>query len=96
MWSILKSTVIPSKKSWTDKITQTLGKNYVVLHSSSLVATHLVVLVHRHLLPFVNDLKVSSVATGVLNTIGNKGGVGIQFKVGETSILFVNCHLSSG
>lgn len=35
-------------------------------------------------------------ATGILNTIGNKGGIGITFKVGETSLIFINCHLASG
>jgi len=96
MSSILKSTVNPNKKDWMDKLSTTLGKDYLVLHSTSLVAIHLCVLIHKRLLPLVKDLKVSQIATGVMNTIGNKGGVGISFKVGDTSLLFVNCHLSSG
>ena len=28
--------------------------------------------------------------------MGNKGGLGISLKIGQTSVLFVGCHLSSG
>jgi len=68
----------------------------VLLHSVSLVATHLVIFVHKFILPFVSNIRVSVHATGVMNTIGNKGGVAIGFNVGENSLLFVNCHLTSG
>lgn len=35
-------------------------------------------------------------ATGVKNVLGNKGGVGINFKLGKTSIMCVSCHLAAG
>jgi len=88
--------VLSNKSAWTDKIKDALGPDYVCLHSISLVATHLVVFVHKFLLPFIKNLKVSQCATGIMNRIGNKGGIGIGFNVGETSLLFVCCHLSSG
>ena len=96
MRSILKSTVLPSKKSWSDKLQKVLGKNYVNVHSTSLVATHLAVFIHKRLLPIMSNLKVSQFATGIFNKIGNKGGVSISFKIGETSLMVTNCHLSSG
>ena len=37
----------------------------------------------------------SSVATGLGNTLGNKGGVGVGFTVGSTSFLFINAHFAA-
>ena len=34
--------------------------------------------------------------TGFSNQIGNKGGVGISFRVGATSLLLLTAHLASG
>ena len=28
--------------------------------------------------------------------IGNKGGIGISFKLGKTNLLFISCHLAAG
>lgn len=96
MRSILASTVLPNKQTWVGKVGLSLGSDYVCLHSVSLVATHLVIFIHKFLLPFVSNLKVDQHATGILNTVGNKGGVAISFNVGENSLLFVSSHLSSG
>ncbi|KAM4628251.1 phosphatidylinositol 3,4,5-trisphosphate 5-phosphatase 2A [Polymixia lowei] len=38
----------------------------------------------------------SSVKTGIANTLGNKGAVGVSFMFNGTSFGFVNCHLTSG
>eukprot|EP00794_Sanderia_malayensis_P011283 gene11283-12463_t len=43
----------------------------------------------------INYLKQSVVKTGIANTLGNKGAVGISFVLGKTSFCFVNCHLSA-
>ncbi|XP_028300927.1 phosphatidylinositol 3,4,5-trisphosphate 5-phosphatase 1 isoform X2 [Gouania willdenowi] len=37
-----------------------------------------------------------SVKTGIANTLGNKGAVGVSFMFNGTSFCFVNCHLTSG
>ena len=34
-------------------------------------------------------------ATGVANTLGNKGGIGIRLKLGNSRFLFVNAHLAA-
>lgn len=94
--SIAKATLMPSKKGWVGKLTKTLGDRYIMLNSHSLVGTHLVIFVHAFIFPFVSEVKTASLATGILNSVGNKGGVGISFKVGETSLLCINCHLPSG
>ena len=40
-------------------------------------------------------MQTAAVATGIGNTLGNKGGVALGCSVGSTSLLFVNVHLSA-
>lgn len=57
---------------------------------------HLVVFASIRIIPLISNVQSTHVATGIMNSIGNKGGVGISFRVGETSVIFINCHLASG
>ena len=66
----------------------------------TLQATHLCVFVHTTVLPFIArpSLCHAAVATGLGSgdqRLGNKGGIGIGFRVGQTSMLFVNAHLEA-
>ncbi|XP_078514745.1 phosphatidylinositol 3,4,5-trisphosphate 5-phosphatase 2 isoform X1 [Lissotriton helveticus] len=44
----------------------------------------------------ISHISTSSVKTGIANTLGNKGAVGVSFMFNGTSFGFVNCHLTSG
>ncbi|XP_075704508.1 phosphatidylinositol 3,4,5-trisphosphate 5-phosphatase 2 [Rhinoderma darwinii] len=44
----------------------------------------------------ITHISTSSVKTGIANTLGNKGAVGISFMFNGTSFGFVNGHLTSG
>ncbi|XP_062495935.1 LOW QUALITY PROTEIN: phosphatidylinositol 3,4,5-trisphosphate 5-phosphatase 2-like [Pezoporus occidentalis] len=44
----------------------------------------------------ISHVHTSSVKTGIANTLGNKGAVGVSFLFNGTSFGFVNCHLASG
>ncbi|XP_041088740.1 phosphatidylinositol 3,4,5-trisphosphate 5-phosphatase 2A isoform X1 [Polyodon spathula] len=44
----------------------------------------------------ITHVGMSSVKTGIANTLGNKGAVGVSFFFNGTSFGFVNCHLTSG
>uniref|UniRef100_A0AAR2LEB1 phosphatidylinositol-3,4,5-trisphosphate 5-phosphatase n=1 Tax=Pygocentrus nattereri TaxID=42514 RepID=A0AAR2LEB1_PYGNA len=44
----------------------------------------------------ISQVNTASVKTGLGNTLGNKGAVGISFLFMGTSMGFVNCHLTSG
>merc|ERR1711865_1122979 len=61
----------------------------------TLQAIHQIIFIHKALLPLVTNVASSAVATGIANTLGNKGGIGISFNLGKTSMLFVNCHLTA-
>ncbi|XP_066505879.1 inositol polyphosphate phosphatase-like 1b [Hoplias malabaricus] len=44
----------------------------------------------------ISQVNTANVKTGLGNTLGNKGAVGISFLFNGTSMGFVNCHLTSG
>ena len=44
----------------------------------------------------MSEIEVDTEATGILNIIGNKGGIAISMKIGYKSYLFINSHLASG
>jgi len=43
----------------------------------------------------VKSIVKATVATGIGNVIGNKGGVGIAFSYNDSNLLFVTCHLAA-
>ncbi|KAK3133264.1 hypothetical protein QOZ80_6AG0534400 [Eleusine coracana subsp. coracana] len=45
---------------------------------------------------FIHHLDVSSIGSGIMGCLGNKGSVSIRFVLQETSFCFVCCHLASG
>ncbi len=66
------------------------------ISSYSLGATHLIIMVHNQLAPIISDIKSDCVVTGTANIVGNKGGVGVSFKIGRTSLLCISSHLAAG
>ena len=44
----------------------------------------------------ISDVEAHHVTTGLLGLIGNKGAIGISFCIGETTLLFLNCHQTAG
>lgn len=59
------------------------------------MATHIAVFVKKELLPLVSGVESSYVATGIGNTLGNKGAVGVGFSLASTSFLFINAHFAA-
>ena len=62
----------------------------------SLQQIRLVVFAKNRFRDKVSHVQTSTAATGVANTLGNKGGVGVSFFLGTTSFCFVNAHLAAG
>ena len=56
----------------------------------------MVVFVHAPLVPLITEAKTNDIPTGFNKMVGNKGAVMISFKLAETSILIINCHMHSG
>lgn len=48
------------------------------------------------LLSRIRGLKTTKIKTGLGGSAGNKGAVAVRFKLDDTSMMFMNCHLMSG
>lgn len=93
--SIFKSLFISDKSEWESRLQNYFGKDYVLIASETLCAIHLVIFVRSTLLRYISKVKVNSVKTGAKNLLGNKGAVGICFKIFHLSIMIINCHLAA-
>ncbi|XP_071950421.1 phosphatidylinositol 3,4,5-trisphosphate 5-phosphatase 2A-like isoform X2 [Antedon mediterranea] len=91
-----------SERDWVKRIKSTIMKNspakqeYAVVTLCSLWGIRMAVLVKPELVNSITHVKESSVKTGIANTLGNKGAVGVSFYFNGTSFCFINCHLTSG
>ena len=63
--------------------------------SKQLVGMLLCIFVKENMLANISDIKSSSTGVGLMGMMGNKGGVAIRFTYFDTSICFVNSHLSA-
>lgn len=51
--------------------------------------------VHKAILKLVSNVQSHAVATGICDTLGNKGGIGISIEIGKTSYCFLTAHLAA-
>jgi len=65
------------------------------LFSTQLVGLLIIILVRKELRHRIKPISSSSAGIGVLNTLGNKGGVAARLQVDDTVLCFVNCHLQA-
>uniref|UniRef100_A0A8C7ZC86 phosphatidylinositol-3,4,5-trisphosphate 5-phosphatase n=1 Tax=Oryzias sinensis TaxID=183150 RepID=A0A8C7ZC86_9TELE len=88
------------EKEWTEHIKATLHSctqiHYKQVAVQSLWNMRLAVFVKPEHESRISRVNTASVKTGLGNTLGNKGAVGVSFFFGGTSFGFVNCHLTSG
>ncbi|KAK6298407.1 hypothetical protein J4Q44_G00314620 [Coregonus suidteri] len=88
------------EKEWTEHIKATLHSythiEYKQVAVQSLWNMRLAVLVKPEHESRISHVNTASVKTGLGNTLGNKGAVGVSFLFNSTSFGFVNCHLTSG
>ncbi|XP_074456189.1 phosphatidylinositol 3,4,5-trisphosphate 5-phosphatase 2-like isoform X2 [Larus michahellis] len=70
--------------------------DYRVVALQCLWSIKIVVLVKPEHERRISHVHTSSVKTGIANTLGNKGAVGVSFLFNGTSFGFINCHLASG
>mmetsp|Transcript_8787 Transcript_8787/g.32515 ORF Transcript_8787/g.32515 Transcript_8787/m.32515 type:complete len:599 (-) Transcript_8787:99-1895(-) len=94
--SIASSFLFRSKQNWETVLQELVGENYEIVASSTLVATHCIVFVHKELKDYISDIATSEVATGFLNgSMGNKGCASVSFRVANDSFMFICSHLAA-
>ncbi|XP_029367782.1 inositol polyphosphate phosphatase-like 1b isoform X1 [Echeneis naucrates] len=88
------------EREWTEHIKATLRSythiDFKQVAVQSLWNMRLVVFVKPEHESRISRVNTASVKTGLGNTLGNKGAVGVSFFFNGTSFGFVNCHLTSG
>ncbi|KAI5105139.1 inositol polyphosphate phosphatase-like 1, partial [Silurus meridionalis] len=88
------------EKEWAEHIRATLKNathmDYKQVALQSLWNIRLAVFVKPEHAGRISQVNNASVKTGLGNTLGNKGAIGISFLFNGTSMGFVNCHLTSG
>ena len=65
------------------------------LVSKQLVGMLIIVLIRNELYVHASSITSASVGVGLLNTLGNKGGVALRFRVHDTMFCFVASHLAA-
>jgi hypothetical protein len=93
--TIAQSAINPSKRNWEEYLSRALGADYVPIRSHTLQAIHLMVFAHYTIARYISCVSSAAVSTGIGNTLGNKGGVGVYFIIGNTSLVFVNAHCAA-
>lgn len=74
------------------------GSRYVLLASKKMVGVFISVWIRRDLVRkyYISNVKVCSVACGIMGYLGNKGSVSVSMSIEGTSFCFVAAHLASG
>ncbi|XP_041467143.1 synaptojanin-1-like isoform X2 [Lytechinus variegatus] len=87
-----------NQRKWGVDLQKTLSREhkYVLLVCEQLVGVCLYIFIRPQHAPFIRDVAVDTVKTGLKGAAGNKGGVAIRFVFHGTSMCFVCAHLAAG
>lgn len=84
---------------WIRKMLENLdegdGIEYEELQSVRLSGIMLTIIVRKQLRQHILRCRINSVARGVFNALGNKGGVAVSLQLNEDNLCFVNSHLAA-
>lgn len=83
---------------WERIITRSLNKKskYYCICQKAMVGCYILLFTKDEHKNRVKNMKTSKVKTGFGGNSGNKGAVTIRFNFDDASLVFMNCHLSSG
>ncbi|KAK2949589.1 putative Inositol polyphosphate 5-phosphatase OCRL [Blattamonas nauphoetae] len=92
--SALNQVFFPQQGSSDDNSAGVLG-SFSVVAEKQFVGLFLVVYCLQHHRPAIDHVEIKTVGTGMMNAIGNKGGIAIRVKYYESVLCFVNAHLAA-
>ena len=75
---------------------QFFGKDYVRLKTETLGGVHLIIFIKKIHKNYIMSYYKEYIKTGFYGLLGNKGAVGIGFKLYNISFFIINCHLCTG
>ncbi|XP_041439341.1 synaptojanin-1 isoform X6 [Xenopus laevis] len=87
-----------NQKLWATELQKTISRDhkYVLLASEQLVGVCLYIFIRPQHAPFIRDVAVDTVKTGMGGATGNKGAVAIRMLLHTTSLCFVCSHFAAG
>ncbi|EFA11114.1 LOW QUALITY PROTEIN: synaptojanin-1 [Tribolium castaneum] len=92
------NTSSENAKSWATELQKVLSRDrpYVLVTYQQLVGVCLYVFVRPEHVPYIRDVAVDSVKTGLGGHTGNKGAAAIRLVFHATSLCFVCAHFAAG
>lgn len=86
----------PARK-WKRAVAEALPKGYQQVAEQQLIGLFMVIYASPSIAPTISSVSTTSVGTGLMGYMGNKGAVTARIILGETTrMVFVNCHLTAG
>ena len=87
----------PPARKWKDAVAEALPAGYVLIAEQQLLGLLLLVYASPSVAPTISSVSSTSVGTGLMGYLGNKGAVSTRIVLGETTkVVFINCHLAAG
>ncbi|KAI4246970.1 MAG: hypothetical protein L6R40_001635 [Gallowayella cf. fulva] len=84
-------------RRWKQAVQDALPDGYVKVAEQQLVGLFLVIFAAPKVAPTISSVSTTSVGTGLMGYMGNKGAVTSRIVLGETTrLVFINCHLAAG
>ena len=94
--SILMNLFFWDKSKFEEDLARFFGKDYVRLKTETLGGIHLIIFIKKIHKNYIMNYYKEYIKTGFYGLLGNKGAVGIGFKLYNISFLIINCHLCHG
>ncbi|XP_049543929.1 synaptojanin-1 [Anopheles darlingi] len=85
-------------KSWAEELQKVVSRDeeYVMLTYQQLVGVCLYIFIRPKHAPYIRDVAIDCVKTGLGGATGNKGAAAIRFVLHGTSLCFVCAHFAAG
>jgi hypothetical protein len=86
----------PSKR-WKEAVHKSLPSGYQIVAEVQLIGLLLLIYASPAIADSVSSISTTSVGTGLMGYMGNKGAVAARLVLGETTrLVFINSHLAAG
>jgi phosphatidylinositol-bisphosphatase len=84
-------------KRWKKAVEEGLPPGYTLVVEQQLIGLFLVIYASPTIAPTIRAANTTSVGTGLMGYMGNKGAVSARLVLGETTrLIFINSHLAAG
>lgn len=92
-----RASAVPALQKWKAAVDDVLPAGYELVALEQMAGLLLLLYASPDVVPMLSHVSTSTVGTGLLGMLGNKGAVSAKIVLGEaTRMVFINSHLSSG